>query len=76
MFDVNKLSEWKSALDDGFRFVKELDDETDVVIEKLTNLEYSFKIIKLYPEKCKFIYEKDFDVFCQKVSEAILNNQE
>lgn len=76
MFDINKLQEWKSALDEGFRLIKEIDDECDFILEKLISLEYSFKIIKIDPEKCRFIYEKNFNKFCEKVAAAILEVQE
>jgi hypothetical protein len=78
MFDINKLPEWKSALDEGFSLEKSI-------------LMSGLKKIYIFKDSCfgRGVYcfgvlgkedieiiEKDFDVFCKKVSQAILNSQE
>jgi len=74
MFDINKLPEWKSALDDGFelRNIKIFGVYISIDIVDRNYIFYHNS-----EEKGKLeIIEKDFDVFCQKVSQAILNIQE
>ena len=79
MFDINKLKEWKSALDEGFLLEK---GNCKILIRiefQKTDKKYVFTKINLNPEEYfkikNRISDQNFNKFCEKVAAAILEVQ-
>lgn len=77
MLDINKLKEWKSALDEGITMSKEswknIKEREGFSIKKSESL-YRFT----YWDEETFVSTQDqnFDKFCEKVAAAIMEVQE
>lgn len=68
MFDINKLSEWKSVLDENLMIISPGSFE---IYFSVISSNYAYCDI----ENSFIVHDKNFDVFCKRVSEAILNAQ-